>query len=76
MQLFLICSNASFLKYLGNLLDQGGHSLDIVKLRHPASGESAMFMFSASDDSVQELMTFSEEKRYVIFLNSRYYCTV
>ena len=47
----------------GDLLDQRGRSLDIVKLRHPASGDSAMFLFSPNEDTVQELMTFSENRR-------------
>lgn len=37
--------------------------MDIVKLRHPASGESAMFLFSQSNETVQELITLSEDKR-------------
>lgn len=47
----------------GDLIDQGGRTLDIVKLRHPATGESAMFLFSQNNETVQELITFSEDKR-------------
>ncbi|XP_026278396.2 ribonuclease H2 subunit B isoform X1 [Frankliniella occidentalis] len=47
----------------GDLVDQGGRPLDIVKLRHPASGETAMFLFSPNNETVQELITFSEDKR-------------
>ncbi|KAK3925836.1 Ribonuclease H2 subunit B [Frankliniella fusca] len=47
----------------GDLVDQGGRPLDIVKLRHPSSGETAMFLFSHNNETVQELITFSEDKR-------------
>ncbi|XP_043275429.1 ribonuclease H2 subunit B [Venturia canescens] len=36
---------------------------DIVKLRHPASNQPAMFVFSPGDLTVQEVLTFDENKR-------------
>nr|XP_022914180.1 ribonuclease H2 subunit B isoform X1 [Onthophagus taurus]XP_022914181.1 ribonuclease H2 subunit B isoform X2 [Onthophagus taurus] len=36
---------------------------DIVTLRHPNTGESAVFLFSPANNSVQEILTFSEGKR-------------
>ncbi|XP_034238349.1 ribonuclease H2 subunit B isoform X2 [Thrips palmi] len=47
----------------GKLIDHSGHPLDIVKLRHPATGESSMFLFSPKEESIQEVLTFSENKR-------------
>ncbi|XP_066254414.1 ribonuclease H2 subunit B [Euwallacea similis] len=36
---------------------------DIVTLRHPNTGESAVFLFSPANNSVQEVLTFNEAKR-------------
>lgn len=36
---------------------------DMVKLRHPASNQAAMFVFSPGDVTIQEVMTFDENKR-------------
>jgi len=36
---------------------------DIVQLRHPQSGATAMFLFSPGDGIVQEVLTFSENRR-------------
>lgn len=36
---------------------------DIVTLRHPNTGESAIFLFSPANNSVQEILTFNEGKR-------------
>ncbi|XP_050307063.1 ribonuclease H2 subunit B [Anthonomus grandis grandis] len=36
---------------------------DIVTLRHPNTGESAIFLFSPANNSVQEVLTLSESKR-------------
>lgn len=36
---------------------------DIVTLRHPNTGESAVFLFSPANNSVQEILTFNENKR-------------
>ncbi|OXU18409.1 hypothetical protein TSAR_003090 [Trichomalopsis sarcophagae] len=36
---------------------------DMVKLRHPASNQAAMFVFSPGDLTIQEVMTFDENKR-------------
>ncbi|XP_014213353.1 ribonuclease H2 subunit B [Copidosoma floridanum] len=36
---------------------------DMVKLRHPASNQTAMFVFSSGDATIQEVMTFDENKR-------------
>uniref|UniRef100_A0A1B6DRY5 Ribonuclease H2 subunit B n=1 Tax=Clastoptera arizonana TaxID=38151 RepID=A0A1B6DRY5_9HEMI len=36
---------------------------DIVQLRHPQTGAPAMFLFSPGDGLVQEVLTFSENKR-------------
>jgi hypothetical protein len=36
---------------------------DIVQLRHPQSGATAMFLFSPGDGMVQEVLTFSENRR-------------
>ena len=35
----------------------------MVKLRHPATNQSAMFVFSPGDSTIQEVMTFDENKR-------------
>ena len=34
-----------------------------MKLRHPASNQPAMFVFSPGDLTVQEVLTFDENKR-------------
>ncbi|KAF4532940.1 hypothetical protein B566_EDAN000628 [Ephemera danica] len=36
---------------------------DMVKLRHPQTGSQAMFLFSADEGMVQEVLSFSENKR-------------
>ncbi|XP_025829913.1 ribonuclease H2 subunit B, partial [Agrilus planipennis] len=36
---------------------------DIVTLRHPNTRQPAVFLFSPANNSVQEVLTFSEEKR-------------
>ncbi|KAL7305759.1 hypothetical protein TKK_0002009 [Trichogramma kaykai] len=36
---------------------------NMVKLRHPATNQSSMFVFSTGDTTVQEVMTFDENKR-------------
>jgi hypothetical protein len=41
---------------------EGAHP-DMVKLRHPASNQAAMFVFSPGDLTIQEVMTFDENKR-------------
>ncbi|KAK0078998.1 hypothetical protein PV325_001865 [Microctonus aethiopoides] len=40
-----------------------GGSPDVVKLRHPATNQPAMFVFSPGDLTVQEVLTFDENKR-------------
>ncbi|XP_059478797.1 ribonuclease H2 subunit B [Neocloeon triangulifer] len=37
--------------------------LNIVKLRHPQTSSQAMFFFSADNKMVQEILSFSEDKR-------------
>lgn len=41
----------------------GSGTPDIVTLRHPNTGESAVFLFSPANNSVQEILTFNERKR-------------
>ncbi|CAH1110067.1 unnamed protein product [Psylliodes chrysocephalus] len=41
----------------------GSGTPDIVTLRHPNTGESAVFLFSPANNSVQEVLTFNEGKR-------------
>ncbi|XP_053987578.1 ribonuclease H2 subunit B isoform X1 [Hylaeus volcanicus] len=36
---------------------------DVIKLRHPASNQPAMFVFSPGNLTVQEVLTFDENKR-------------
>jgi ribonuclease H2 subunit B len=36
---------------------------DIVTLRHPNTGESAVFLFSPANNSVQEILTYNEATR-------------
>ncbi|XP_063224613.1 ribonuclease H2 subunit B [Bacillus rossius redtenbacheri] len=36
---------------------------DVVQLRHPQTGQPAMFLFSPGDGMVQEVLTFSENRR-------------
>lgn len=36
---------------------------DIVTLRHPNTGDSAIFLFSPANNSVQEVLTFNDGKR-------------
>lgn len=50
----------------GDNVDVGGDGSatpDVVQLRHPQSGAPAMFLFSPGDSLVQEVLTFSENKR-------------
>ncbi|XP_071442508.1 ribonuclease H2 subunit B [Hetaerina americana] len=42
---------------------QGGAATDVVQLRHPQTGTGASFLFSPGDGIVQEVLTFSENKR-------------
>lgn len=50
--------------FLGDGLDGAeSNPPDIVKLRHPASNQPAMFVFSPGDLTVQEVLTFDENKR-------------
>lgn len=41
----------------------GAGTPDIVTLRHPNTGQSAIFLFSSANNSVQEVLTFNEGKR-------------
>ncbi|CAG9772019.1 unnamed protein product [Ceutorhynchus assimilis] len=41
----------------------GSGTPDIVTLRHPNTGESAVFLFSPANNSVQEVLTLNEAKR-------------
>ncbi|XP_065163031.1 ribonuclease H2 subunit B [Atheta coriaria] len=41
----------------------GSGTPDIVTLRHPNTGDTAIFLFSPANNSVQEVLTFSEGKR-------------
>ncbi|XP_076645713.1 ribonuclease H2 subunit B [Halictus rubicundus] len=36
---------------------------DVIKLRHPATNQPAMFVFSPGNTTVQEVLTFDENKR-------------
>lgn len=36
---------------------------DVVNLRHPSTGESAVFLFSPTNNSVQEVITFDGGRR-------------
>lgn len=36
---------------------------DVIKLRHPATNQPAMFVFSPGNVTVQEVLTFDENKR-------------
>lgn len=54
--------------FLGEALElseqyTGTGTPDIVTLRHPNTGESAVFLFSPANNSVQEILTFNENKR-------------
>lgn len=40
-----------------------GKQPDMVKLRHPSSNQPAMFVFGPGDTTIQEVMTFDENKR-------------
>ncbi|XP_046614728.1 ribonuclease H2 subunit B isoform X2 [Neodiprion virginianus] len=52
-----------FLMKGDGLENTDGSSPDVVKLRHPASNQPAMFVFSPGDTTVQEVLTFDENKR-------------
>ncbi|KAL3282431.1 hypothetical protein HHI36_005618 [Cryptolaemus montrouzieri] len=41
----------------------GSGTPDIVTLRHPNTGESAVFLFSPANNSVQEVLTFNDGRR-------------
>ncbi|XP_057651292.1 ribonuclease H2 subunit B [Diorhabda carinulata] len=41
----------------------GSGTPDIVTLRHPNTGESAVFLFSPANNSVQEVLAYNEGKR-------------
>lgn len=45
------------------LENKDGELPDIIKLRHPASNQPAMFVFGPGDSTVQEVLTFDENKR-------------
>lgn len=47
----------------GDAVDLPEGTPDIVQLRHPQSGNPAMFLFSPGDGMVQEVLTFSENRR-------------
>ncbi|CAL7935081.1 unnamed protein product [Xylocopa violacea] len=48
----------------GDSLDNtDGGVPDVIKLRHPASNQPAMFVFSPGNLTVQEVLTFDENKR-------------
>ena len=40
-----------------------GGTPDVIKLRHPATNQAAMFVFSPGNFTVQEVLTFDENKR-------------
>lgn len=42
---------------------------DIVTLRHPNTGESAVFLFSPANNSVQEVLTFNEGSKRSWFID-------
>lgn len=52
--------------YIGEALEvpEKGDAPDIVQLRHPQSGQGSLFLFSNGDGMLQEVLTFSENKRY------------
>ncbi|XP_075235419.1 ribonuclease H2 subunit B [Lycorma delicatula] len=59
-------SNSWVFLVKGDSVDIGGDGSatpDVVQLRHPQSGAPAMFLFSPGDSLVQEVLTFSENKR-------------
>lgn len=41
----------------------GAGTPDMVTLKHPNTNQPAMFLFSPANNSVQEILTFSEAKR-------------
>lgn len=63
--LFTFCYWAWFTGEALELSEQytGSGTPDIVTLRHPNTGESAVFLFSAANNSVQEILSFNEGKR-------------
>lgn len=58
--IFCVCPGEAL-----ELSDQytGTGTPDIVTLRHPNTGESAVFLFSPANNSVQEILTYNEAKR-------------
>lgn len=62
---FALDKNCLFSGEALELSDQytGSGTPDIVTLRHPNTGESAVFLFSPANNSVQEVLTFNEGKR-------------
>lgn len=65
-----ITSNAFSLRFLilsfflgDGLEGKDGNLPNVVKLRHPASSQPAMFVFSPGDLTVQEVLAFDENRR-------------
>lgn len=52
-----------FLMKGDNLSNTDGGVPDVIKLRHPATNQPAMFVFSPGNVTVQEVLTFDENKR-------------
>ncbi|KAK2580721.1 hypothetical protein KPH14_011349 [Odynerus spinipes] len=52
-----------FLMKGDGLESKDGSLPNVVKLRHPASSQPAMFVFSPGDLTIQEVLTFDENKR-------------
>lgn len=52
-----------FLMKGDSLEGKDGNLPNVVKLRHPASSQPAMFVFSPGDLTVQEVLAFDENKR-------------
>lgn len=64
---FFSGSNCFFL-YAGEVFEvpdqyTGAGTPDMVTLKHPNTNKPAMFLFSPANNSVQEILTFSEAKR-------------
>ncbi|GJQ82803.1 hypothetical protein Trydic_g13505 [Trypoxylus dichotomus] len=45
------------------IIDESASQSDIVTLRHPSTGEAAIFLFTEGNKSVHEVLTYSEDKR-------------
>ncbi|XP_078036055.1 ribonuclease H2 subunit B [Augochlora pura] len=52
-----------FLMKGDGLSNTDGGIPDVIKLRHPATNQPAMFVFSPGNTTVQEVLTFDENKR-------------